>query len=92
MTQYLIKRRYLRKLKTLGYRYNPVGKFYFMDEGDFRHFIHKKTRDYELQEFKKVDSTTKFLGKEYPSKAYRMEIVLNAIPNVPREWCVEKER
>jgi hypothetical protein len=41
---------------------------------------------YELQEFKKVDSTTKFLGKEYPCKAYQMEIVLNAEPNIPKEW------
>ena len=87
-----IKRRYIRKLKTLGYTYNPFGKFYVMDEGDFRHFIYKKTRDYELQKFKKVDSTIKFLGKEYPSKAYQMEIVLNAIPNVPVEWYVEKDK
>jgi hypothetical protein len=86
MTQYTIKRRYLRKLKTLGYQYNPFGKFYFLDEGDFRHLISKKTRVYELQEFKKVDSTTKFLGKEYTSKAYQMEIVLNAKPNIPKEW------
>jgi len=86
MTQHLIKRRYLRQLKTLGYRYNPVGKYYYLDEGDFRHLISKKTRVYELQEFKKVDSTTKFLGKEYPCKAYQMEIVLNAEPNIPKEW------
>ena len=92
MTNYTIKRRYIRKLKTLGYQYNPFGKFYFLDEGDFRHLISKKTRVYELQEFKKVDSTTKFLGKEYPSKAYQMEIVLNAKPNVPKEWYVEKRK
>ena len=81
-----LKRRYLRKLKTLGYRYNPVGRYYYLDEGDFRHFISKKTRVYELQEFKKVDSTIKFLGKEYTSKAYQMEIVLNAEPNIPKGW------
>ena len=92
MTQYIIKRRYLRKLKTLGYQYNPFGKFYFLDEGDFRHFISKKTRLYELIEFKKSNTTIKFLNEEYPCEAYSCETILDMKPNVPKEWYVEKEK
>ena len=90
--KYTLKRRYLRKLKTLGYQYNPVGKYYYLDEGDFRHFISKKTRLYELIEFKKRDITIKFLNEEYPCEAYSCETILDMKPNVPREWYVEKRK
>lgn len=89
---YLIKRRYLKRLKTLGYTYNPVGRYYYLDDGMIRHLITKRTRVYEIQEFKEVDSTVKFLGNEYPCKAYQFTYILEVKPNVPKEWYVEKER
>ncbi len=89
MNNYTIKRRYLRKLKTLGYQYNPFGKFYFLDEGEIRNVVTKKTRLYELIEFKKSNTTIKFLNEEHPCEAYSCETILDVIPNIPKGGEVE---
>lgn len=91
MTQYIIKRRYIRKLKKLGYRYSPVGSYYFLDEGDIRHVVTKPTRLYELIKFKKRNTTIKFLNEEHPCEAYSCETISDVKPNVPKKWYVEEE-
>ena len=86
MTQYTIKRRYIRKLKTLGYRYNPVGRYYYLDEGEIRYMVDRKTRVFRAYTMRKIVDDFTFCGVVHKNVISYVSEDIEMIPNVPVEW------
>lgn len=87
-----LKRRYLRQLKTLGYRYNPVGKFYYFDEGEIRYMVDRKTRLFQAYTMRKIVADFNFCGVVHKDVTSYVRDDIDVEPNVPREWYVKKEK
>lgn len=86
---YLIKRRYLKRLKTLGYTYNPVGRYYYLDNGEIRYIVERRV--FRAYTMKKVVEDFTFLGVVHKDVTSHVLKYIDMKPNVPREWYVEKE-
>ena len=82
--KYLIKRRYIRKLKTLGYRYNPVGKYYYLDEGEIRYMVDKKTRLFQAYTMRKIVADFTFCGVVHKDVTSYVREDIDVEPNVPK--------
>lgn len=81
-----LKRRYLRQLKTLGYRYNPVGKFYYFDEGEIRYMVDRKTRLFQAYTMRKIVADFNFCGVVHKDVTSYVREDIDVEPNVPKGW------
>ena len=87
-----LKRRYIRKLKTLGYTYNPVGKYYYLDDGEIRYMVYRKTRVFRaFTIMRKIVSDFTFCGVAHKNVTSYVSEDIKMRPNVPKEWYVEEE-
>ena len=86
MTQYTLKRRYLRKLKTLGYQYNPVGRYYYLDDGEIRYMIDRKTRVFRAYTMRKIVGDFTFCGVVHKNVTSYVREDIDVEPNVPKGW------
>ena len=86
MTQYTLKRRYIRQLKTFGYQYNPVGRYYYLDEGEIRYMIDRKTRVFRAYTMRKIVDDFTFCGVVHKNVTSYVSEDIEMIPNVPVEW------
>jgi len=87
-----LKRRYLRQLKTLGYRYNHVGKYYYLDEGEIRYMVDRKTRVFRAYTMRKIVGDFTFCGVVHKNVTSYVSEDIEMIPNIPKGWYVEKEK
>lgn len=87
---YLIKRRYLKRLKTLGYTYNPVGRYYYLDNGEIRYIVERRV--FRAYTMKKVVEDYTFLGVVHKDVTSYVLEYIDTKPNLPVEWYVEKEK
>lgn len=87
---YLIKRRYLKRLKTLGYTYNPVGRYYYLDNGEIRYIVERRV--FRAYTMRKIVSDFTFCGVVHKDVTSYVSEDIEMMPNVPREWYVEREK